>query len=61
VNAFFTSDEYRIDAIAALVIGNVYAHHASENLNPLNRLILTACTSTPNIDRISCSLQWRAA
>jgi hypothetical protein len=44
VKAFFTSDEYRIAAIAALVIGNVYAHHASENLNPLNRLIRTACT-----------------
>ena len=29
---FSTSAEYLMVAIEALVIGNVYAHHASENL-----------------------------
>lgn len=32
VNQLLTSAEYPIVAMAAPVIGNVYAHHANENL-----------------------------
>ena len=46
VTQFVTSFEYLMVAMAAAVIGNVYAHHAIENLNPLKKLIRTAC---PNI------------
>lgn len=42
VTQLVTSMEYLIVAIDAPVIGNVYAHHASENLNPRKKLILTA-------------------
>ena len=41
VNTLSTSDAYNTVAKATLVIGNVYAHHASENLNPRKRLTRT--------------------
>lgn len=43
VTMFETSFVYVIVAIAAPVIGKVYAHHANENLNPLKKFTRTAC------------------
>ena len=40
VNVFVTSVEYLIVAMAAPVIGKVYAHHASENLIIRNKMIV---------------------
>ncbi|MFS7937058.1 hypothetical protein Hanom_Chr05g00423051 [Helianthus anomalus] len=43
VKVFVTSFVYRIVAIAAPVIGKVYAHQANENVNPLKKFTRTAC------------------
>lgn len=41
VSMLSTSEAYNTVARATLVIGNVYAHQANENLNPRNRLTRT--------------------
>lgn len=52
VTQFVTSFEYLRVAIAAPVIGNVYAHHANENVNPLKKLIRTACENVIGREKV---------
>lgn len=48
-----TSIEYRRVAMAAPVIGKVYALQANENLNPLKKLTRTACKLKNELRTIS--------